>query len=77
MTSVFGLEVGDLDEGVTPIEVVVSLKGLDENGRVILYERKSDGLSGWEAVGMLMTHADGLRRALIEDSYDDEDDDDA
>lgn len=74
MTSVFGLEIDDLDEGVTPIEVVVSLKGLDEDGRVILYERMSSGLSPWEAVGMLMTHADGLRQMLTA-SYESDDDD--
>jgi hypothetical protein len=76
MATVFGLEVGDLDDGVTPIEVVVSLKGLDENGRVILYERMSAGLSGWEAIGMLMTHSDGLRAALVNDDlgFDVEDD---
>jgi hypothetical protein len=75
MTVVFGLQVGDLDEGVTPVEVVVSLKGLDEDGRVILYERRSDGLSGWEAVGMLMTHADGLRRELVDGYQYDRDED--
>ena len=74
MTSVFGLEIDDLDEGVTPIEVVVSLKGLDGDGRVILYERMSSGLSPWEAVGMLMTHADGLRQMLTA-SYESDDDD--
>ena len=74
MATVFGLEVGDLDEGVIPIEVVVSLKGIDENGRAILYERMSSGLSPWEAVGMLITHADGLRQTLTA-SYEEDDDD--
>jgi hypothetical protein len=65
MACVFGLEVGDLDQGVTPIEVVVSLKGLSPDGDVVLYERMSEGLSRWEAIGMLMTHADGLRQSLL------------
>lgn len=75
MTSVFGLELGDLDPGITPIEVVVSLKGLDEGGRVTLYERRSEGLSGWEAIGMLMTHADGLRASLVRNDYEGDDED--
>lgn len=71
MANVFGIDVSDLDPQVTPIEVVVSLKGMDEDGHVSLYELHSDGLSCWEAIGMLTTHADGLRQSLLTSGDDD------
>lgn len=62
--ALFGLELPDLPSNVTALEVVMSIKVLDEEGEVRLYERCSEGLSTWEALGMATTLADSLRNGL-------------
>lgn len=59
-----GIHVPDLPDGITPLEVVVSIKTLDQDGSIAIYERLSEGLSPWEALGMLTTLADSLRDQL-------------
>jgi hypothetical protein len=60
----FGMEIPALPDGVTALECVVTIKALDEEGDVSLYERKSRGLNSWEALGMVTTLADTLRNRL-------------
>ncbi len=50
---VFGVEVCELPDGWTCLEVVVVAKALDDEGRVALAIRTSDTLNQWETVGML------------------------
>lgn len=53
-----------LPEGFVPMDVLVSVKGLDPNGETAVYECSTDTLSTWEALGMAITCGDALRRAL-------------
>jgi hypothetical protein len=65
------LEFDDLPEHVTPLEAVILIKALDEDGVLTLIERVTTGLSDWEALGAAITFADGLRRRLIASESDD------
>lgn len=71
INDLFGMEIPELPNGVTALECVMSIKVLDEDGNMRLYERTSQGLNAWEALGMINTLADSLRRRLME-SEDDE-----
>lgn len=71
---VFGMPLVPLPEGVTALECILSIKALDEEGNVRLFERTSDGLTGWEALGMAHTLTDSLAANLIRrDETDDGD----
>jgi hypothetical protein len=59
-----GIHLPDLPDDITPLECVVTIKALDGEGTVVLYERISDGLATWEALGMTITLADSLRAHL-------------
>jgi hypothetical protein len=63
---VAGINLPDLPDGITPLECVVTIKGLDTDGDITLYERISDGLTSWEALGMVTTLADSLRHGLAD-----------
>ncbi len=52
-TLVFGVEVDELPEECTPLEVVVLIKALDEESQVCVYIRESASLTVWESLGML------------------------
>lgn len=58
---VYGLDVQEIPDGATPIEALVVLKALDENGHVCLYRRATDGLVPWETVGILQVLLDAAR----------------
>lgn len=60
------LDVSHLPTGCTPLEALVSVKMLDEDGNVVLYDCATLGLNSWEAVGMAIAVADRLRDALRE-----------
>jgi hypothetical protein len=67
MTSVFGVDLDEddqLPEGWTPLEVVVTIKCLDEEGEVKMEHFASSGLNTWEAWGMSQWTADTLRNGL-------------
>lgn len=64
------LEVGDLPDNVSPLEMVTVVKFMDDSGEVSLAIRMSDGLSHWEAIGMLVAGGDAARQALIAEFTD-------
>ena len=68
----FGMQLPDLPEGVTALECVMSIKALDENGEIRLFEQTSTGLTTWEALGMVTTLADSMRRRLLRSDDDDD-----
>lgn len=43
----------EIPDGWTPLEAVVSVKCLDDEGNVCLVTRKTSGLAPWDAYGML------------------------
>lgn len=50
---IFGLEAPGLPDGWTPLEACAVVKALDENGIVRLALRYTQGVSTWEALGMV------------------------
>ena len=79
METVFGIEIPDLPDGVTPIEAVGLVKFMhDGDGSMGLAERKSASLPLWEAMGMTITAADTMRAHLVglHQVFQDGDDDD-
>lgn len=52
--TIFGLEpVDGLPEGWTPLEAIVAVKCLDEEGEVAIHTTATAALNSWEALGML------------------------
>ena len=76
--AIFGLDALELPEGYTPLEAVSVIKALDEEGRVSLLMRQTDGLNAWEALGMLEAGStvtrDGLAAAFEDESPDEGED---
>lgn len=84
MAIAFGLEVNDLPDGCTPLEVVGAVKVLNDEGELELWGFQSENVTFWEAAGMLrvslseyedhitMYHFDPTKLEF----NDDEDDDD-
>ncbi len=64
MSDVFGVPMPDLPTGAQPLEAVVLVKVLTDDGHICLCERASAGLTAWEALGMATTYADTLRHQL-------------
>ena len=67
-----GVEVVDLPDGWTGLEVVAAFKCLNEDGEVCYVVRTSDALQGMEAVGMLRA-ACRQQEDSIADMWRDED----
>jgi len=61
----------DLPDRFTPVEAVAIIKCLDEDGDPALVLRTTEGLTGWEAVGMLTAALDTQRSDLREDFGED------
>lgn len=68
MTTICGVEVLDIPEEAVAVEVIVLIKALDEDGDPSVYTRTSEGLSAFEAVGMLQLELD-RRRDLMLDAF--------
>lgn len=56
-----GIEIEDLPEGDTPMEIVGLVKTLDVDGDVAWYVRCSDGVSDVEVMGALLMELDRRR----------------
>lgn len=71
-----GIEIEDLPEGDTPMEIVSLVKTLDEDGDVAWYVRCSNGVSDVEIMGALLMELD-RRRFFKASTFDPTDSDDA
>lgn len=75
--SVYGLDMTELPETYTPLDAMVVLKCLDEEGDVVLVTRSSDDLKIWDRVGMLTVALDlartECRESFVSDADEDED----
>lgn len=60
----------DIPEGFTPLEAVVVIKCLDEDGELALSVRTTSGLTSWESVGMLIAASDQARSQINQDFKD-------
>lgn len=59
---VFGIEVPDLSEGVQPLEVLILIKGINmEDGSPTMTVIGSDGITPWEAVGMMNVEMERMK----------------
>lgn len=79
-STLMGLDVLELPEGFVPLEAVAVIKALDEESRVSLLMRSTDGLNAWESLGMLdaacATTRDGLVSSFESDDIDNDDEED-
>ena len=64
--TVAGLDLGGENDLATPLEAVVCIKGLDEDGKVCHWSRCTEGLTLTEAQGMALGLLDDLREARRE-----------
>lgn len=48
------------------LESLTITKALNADGDMVLVTEKTEGLSCWEAIGMCVTTADTLRKALVD-----------
>lgn len=67
-----GLQVDDLPDDCIPLEAIVLIKCLAPDGATMICERSSDGITPWEAIGMALSYADGLRHALVHGEEEDD-----
>lgn len=75
----FGLELKPLDDDFIPLEAVVLLKCLAENGEPTIEIRSTDALNSWDRIGMLTVALDVTREqaASCWRPHDPEDDDES
>lgn len=76
--AVWGIEMdGGIPEGWTPMEVIVIMKCMDNEGKVRIGYRTSKGWTTWESLGALRAFErsmnDDLQSCMIDGSEDDED----
>lgn len=74
MGDVYGLQMGAMPDGWTPLDAFVVLKCLDEDGNVALLTRSTESLRAWDAVGLLTAALDVERAELRDGFINDEDD---
>ena len=55
MATAYGLDIGDLPDDWTPLELVTVIRCLDQDGNETAAMRTTDGLQDWEIVGLLRT----------------------
>ena len=68
-----GLEVHPLPSGWTPLEAIVFVKCLDEQGHSSWSYRTTHRLNDEEVLGALIVHAERLRRDLVDAWREEED----
>jgi len=71
-----GLHIYDLPSGWIPLEGVVLVKGLDEDGHSSWVFRTTGGLNDEELLGVLTVRTELCRQATVDLYLDDEDDED-
>lgn len=63
---VFGIPVPGLTEGVQPLECLVLIKGINmEDGTPTMTTIGSEGITPWEAVGMLQVEIERIKFMTI------------
>jgi hypothetical protein len=74
--SVYGMELrGELPKNWTPIQAIVIVEAMDEDGDTFLWETTTDNMRAWVMVGMLTGVLDAQRADIVEAMNGDEEDD--
>lgn len=63
MALLYGIEVPDIPEGLTPVECVVLVKAIGERG-IVFIELSSEGLNTMEKIGMGTSFMDSMRQRM-------------
>jgi hypothetical protein len=71
-----GIDIRPLPRGWTPLEGIVLVKCLDEEGHPSWALRTTDGMNDEELLGALTVRIDLLRKELLQAYWSDEDDED-
>lgn len=75
---VFGIPVPDINEGVQPLECLILIKGINmEDGSPTMTTIGSEGITPWEALGMMSMEIERLKFMTVYTSmtqYEDEED---
>lgn len=69
-----GVKVSDLPPAYVPLEAIVLMKALDEDGDAVWLVRTSDGLSDAERLGALIAESGRLKKSMIDRFVSEEDD---
>jgi len=59
-------DMADLPEGTVVVEAFAVIKVIDPDGGMGFHTRKTEDLTDWEALGMLVAATDQLREQLKE-----------
>ena len=74
---VFGIEVPDMSPGVQPLECLILIKGIDmENGSPTLTTIGSQGITPWEAIGMMYTEIERQKFMTVYASFQTQEEED-
>lgn len=72
MSEIFGLTFQGIESNDMPVEGILLIKALDEDGDVQTILRATEGLSKAEALGMLISAGDQIRTYISEDWREEE-----
>ena len=71
---VFGIAVPDVSEGIQPLECIVLIKGIDmETGMPTMTTIGSEGITPWEALGMMNMEIERIKFMTIYSSVSQQD----
>lgn len=82
MATAYDLEVTELPDGYTPLDVIGAIKVLNDEGEIELWGFQSENLTYWEALGILSVaikeydqHINVIHLEVDDEEYEDDDDD--
>ncbi len=68
---VYGVEMPDMnDKNFMPLDMILVIKGLNEDGSITYREMASNGLAPMERLGMAVSYADTIRSVLMRGSQE-------
>lgn len=73
---VYGLELGPLPDSHIPLEAIVIIKVLDDDGEPTLVIRQAGAITDWERIGMLSAALDIVKEQTADTWRRDLEDDD-
>lgn len=81
MATAYDLEVTELPDGYTPLDVIGAIKVLNDEGEIELWGFQSENLTYWEALGILSVaikeydqHINVIHLQVDDEEYEDDDD---